>query len=91
MDSVVSALLIAFALIAATVMIHYEVLNKVSKTAPRIRVTSLRGRMLLVITGIFIAHLIEITLYAAAYYVMEEYIGLGTIAGARTEGFMDYF
>jgi hypothetical protein len=91
MGSVVTALVISFALIAATVLIHYEVLNKVSRTVPRIRFTSLRGRMLLVITGIFIAHLIEIALYAAAYYLMEEYIGLGAIGGARTEGWMDYF
>ena len=90
MLSIVYALLISFALVVATVIIHYEVLTTSFPIRGHVSV-SIRGRMLRLIAGIFFAHLVEICLYAAAYYVMHQHLGLGTISGRLGEGAMDYF
>jgi hypothetical protein len=93
MISVFYAILFAFMLVAATVIIHYEVLNSTSKIIPHLHTRFIRGRMLLVMTGIFIAHLLEISLYAGAYYVMNDHWNLGTIEGVLGPGgnYLDYF
>jgi hypothetical protein len=93
MVSVFYAILITFMLVVATVIIHYEVLNSISKIVPRLHNRFIRARILLVITGIFIAHLLEIALYAGAYYLMHDRWGLGTIEGELDLGgnYLDYF
>jgi len=93
MISAAFAITIAFALVAATVVIHYEVLNSTSRIVPHLHTRFIRGRMLLVMTGIFIAHLLEIGLYAAAYYAMHDHWDLGEIHGELELGgtYLDYF
>ncbi len=84
------ALGISAVLVLVTVFVHYEALTlswPVHSGAP----ATLRTHMLQLIGGIFAAHLFEILLYAIAFYVMHGHLGLGTIAGATTEGAMDYF
>ena len=69
-------------------MIHYESLRLTSlmelNFAPR-------KRILLVICAAFIAHLIEITLYAVSYLAIENWIGTGNIGGLPAASFYDYF
>lgn len=68
-------------LVAASVFIHYELLRlssgfiKHMDTKPRIR-------LLVVIGGAFVAHILEICLYAAAFMVMHYYWDMGSIEGA---------
>nr|WP_255536354.1 ion channel [Pacificimonas pallii] len=45
--------------------------------------------MLLVIGVIFVAHLAEVFLYALGYLVMELWLGVGTLNGAREGGGTD--
>ncbi len=91
MLSIVYALLISFVLVLATAIIHYEVLTTSFPIGRAVTAINIRGRMLRLLAGIFFAHLIEICLYAAAYYVMHEHLRLGRIAGRLGEGAMDYF
>lgn len=88
---VVYALLISFALVLATVVIHYEVLTTSFPIRGEVSPRHVRGRMLRLLAGIFAAHLLEISLYAAAYWAMHGHLGLGTISGRMGEGVMDYF
>lgn len=83
-------LLIGFFLVAITVFVHYELLRATSKIVPR---WTFRGsnRMLLVIAVLFIAHLIEIGLYAVGYYVMNEQLHLGSLGGELKNTALDYF
>ena len=83
------ALLISVLLIVATVFIHYEVLTTRWPAAGPIR--SVRSGMVRLLSAIFIAHLIEIVLYAAALYLMHGHLGLGTVTGATTGTAMDFF
>ncbi len=91
MISMLYAVLIAFALVAATVVIHYEVLRSTWLAVPHEPKHSGRNRMMMLLAGIFLAHTLEIGLYALAYYLMNNHLGLGTIAGATGGGGIDYF
>lgn len=80
----------AVALVVATVLIHYEVLRGTSRlvtTAP----IAARTRILLVLAGIFTAHILEVCLYALAYMLMSDHLGLGSVRGASTGSFADFF
>jgi len=90
MIATVYALLISAVLAVATIFIHYEVLTTSWPIRPG-AVATLRMHMIRLLGGIFIAHLIEICIYAGAYYLMHGHLGLGTITGATGEGIGDYF
>lgn len=84
------AVLIAAALVAGTVLIHYELLRLATGLLPRLTMPA-RTRMIVVIAAMLFAHMIEILLYAAAFYGMHGHFGLGQIAGEMEGGFGDFF
>jgi hypothetical protein len=59
-------------LVVATTAIHYEVLRGLSAALPRVRVPS-RGKLLVVIFSTFVAHAVEILLYAVAVYLLGNF------------------
>ena len=59
-------------LVVATPAIHYEVLHALSAFLPALRIPS-RGKLLVVILGAFLAHAVEILLYAVAVYVLGNF------------------
>ncbi len=60
--------------------IFYECLCVISRTVTK---ASTRPRifMLIMITGIFVAHVIAITIYASAYWFLVKYAGITALAG----------
>jgi hypothetical protein len=50
-----------------------------------------RAQILVVIGGVFLAHLVEVTLYAFAYYAVQTWMGLGRIDGEIEGGILDFF
>lgn len=87
---IVWTVLFAAGLVVGTVLIHYEVLRGTSRLVTTVPVAA-RSRMLLVLAGIFIAHLIEVCLYALAYSMMSDHLGLGSFEGAAAGTFADFF
>jgi hypothetical protein len=71
---------------------HYslEFLRMVSGVAGGLSIPG-RARILVIIVGVLIAHLVEVTLYAAAYYATETWMGLGRIDGEIEGGPLDLF
>ena len=82
--------LLAASLVIATVLVHYEVLRATSRLVTTVRIAA-RSRILLVLAGIFTAHLLEVSLYAFAYFLMNHHLGLGSVRGATGGGFVDFF
>ena len=74
------AAFICAALVLATTLLHYEYLRALSTVLPRLQ-TSGRGRVLVGILGVFVAHSTEIVLYGAAYYYLRDRFGLGNFSG----------
>jgi hypothetical protein len=69
------------ALLVLTTVIHYEVLRALTVG---LRVLSIppRAKLILVIFGTFVAHVLEIVLYGVAIYVLGHRFGAGTLGSA---------
>ncbi len=76
-------------LVLLTVLIHYEVLRLASILLPRLTIPP-RTRMFFVIIAAFFAHTVEVWLYAFAYYIFVNYLGLGHFEGLPVTTFMEY-
>ena len=82
---------IAISLISALVIFitwlsTYEILGKVWNVLPKLTITP-RLRVMLIGVPIFVAHIVGIWLYGAAYFLVENYTSLGRIVGQdRTYG-----
>lgn len=77
-------------LVAACVLIHYEVLRLVSRVTGEIR-SQPRQRLLVVISGAFVAHLVEICLFALVFLLMHNHWNMGEIRGAHEGSWEDFF
>jgi hypothetical protein len=82
------AVLFALALLVATCLIHYETLRVTADLVPRLDVPA-RAGILIVMTGVFVAHFLEVALYAAALASMQQ-LGLGAVGGQREGGALDF-
>lgn len=83
------AMSLSFLLVLATMLIHFEVLRRTSALLPRCGPAG-QSRVLVVMIGAFSAHMLEVSLYAGAFFVLEHGFSVGTILGQPAEGFMDY-
>ncbi len=84
------AFLITLALVVACIFIHYELLRMVSVAMPKMR-GSARRRLLSAIGVVFMAHILELSLFAIAFALMQHRWGLGEIAGAIEGSWVDFF
>ncbi len=84
-----TTVLLAMLLLVSTVLMHYEGLRVLSMAIEKIRMAP-RPRMLLVIFGVILLHVLEIALYGSAYWFAVEHWGLGEFAGIRGSGMHDY-
>ena len=89
MALVVTAL-IALALMAAAVLIHYEALRFTGELAYRLDIPP-RRRVLVVIAACISAHLLEIVLYAAVYAAFSAHPAMGTVEGTFNHTALDFF
>lgn len=81
--------IVAVLLIMLTVLaVHYEVLNNMSAHLPRLG-TSRRTKVLSAVIGCLVAHMLEILIFAVAYYIAER-LGNGALVGTLTHSFEDY-
>jgi hypothetical protein len=76
--------------VVVTVLIHYELLSILDRMTPTLSIP-VRSRMLLVIAAVLAAHLVEISLYAGAFFIMQHHLGLGSIEGAMDGSALDFF
>ena len=81
---------LTFALVVVSVLIHYEVLYGASRLMPRLSIP-VRARMPVVIAACVTAHVLEISLFAAAYGLMDKQLGMGTISGETEGSALDLF
>jgi Ion channel len=84
------AILVSLALLASTALLHYEVLLNVSRLTPHLSIP-IRSRILVVIAAVFTAHIVEVCIYAVAFYLLRDHFGLGTLEGDLEGGALDFF
>ncbi len=83
------ALLVSTALVLIVVLIHYEALRFTSLLLPRITIRP-RQRILVVMLAAFLAHAVEVWLYAIAYYFLADDLGIGHFGGTFNNDFSDF-
>ena len=74
------ALFISCALVVTTTVMHYEFLRGLSSLLPKLPWPG-RSRAAVLVLGTFFAHLLEIGLYGAAYFLLKDHFGLGAFGG----------
>jgi hypothetical protein len=82
-------LLFSSILVVACVLIHYEVLRYTSILLGRLTISP-RPRILIVMLAVFFAHTLEVWMYALAYYVVTDHLGIGSFGGTLENHFSDY-
>lgn len=83
------AILASLSLVAITVLIHYELLRSASGLIARLPGPP-RTRILPVILIVFVAHIVEAGVYAAAFLLMQTHPELGSVAGELEGNWLDF-
>lgn len=78
--------LVCLGLLVLTTVIHYEVLRGLSDALPRLAIPP-RAKLIVVILAAFLAHGIEIFLYAAAIWALVRFPAIGTLGDSARFGF----
>lgn len=69
-------------LIAATTLVHYEVLKALQARLPASPIPD-RAKVLLVVFATLAAHLVAIAMYGAGFYLLVQDLGVGSFGSAR--------
>ena len=83
-----AAMAISTLLVAANILVHYEALRVMSVYVPKLPI-AVRFKVLTVVLGCFVAHTVEVWLYAGAFLVIYN-VGLGSLKGQVEEHFADF-
>lgn len=86
----VYAMSLSLVLVLATIFIHFWMLRNTSRLLCRCA-PGTYAPTLMAVSGVFVAHLIEVALYAAAYALLEHTLEVGELLGAPGDTPMDYF
>lgn len=78
--SIAMVLVMNTLLVVAAILLHYEVLYQLARRLPQVGVAP-RYRVLLGVGVIFLAHVIEIWLFALGYLVSMRIEGIGGLSG----------
>lgn len=81
--------LISMTAVVACVLLHYEVLKWLSRFLAHLKKLH-RTRVLILILGLMLIHLIEIWLYAFGYAIVDRRADFGHLQGKLQEGWLDY-
>lgn len=84
--SLATAFLINTAVVTVTMVIHYEALFWLSKKLPKLCQIRPRLQVLVGVLCVFIVHVIEIWLFAFAFYFSSMIEGMGKLTGNLSEG-----
>ena len=83
-----SVFLVNSLIIAIAVLIHYEFLYRLARYIPIMKLSH-RFKLLLAVFGTFVAHVIEVWLFAFAYYWMNNAKGWGELSGNFNGSLLD--
>ncbi|MGB1923168.1 MAG: ion channel [Alcanivorax sp.] len=88
MSEVVFASMVSLAMVLTTVTLHYWTLAGLSALLKRW--PDFRGEILLVVMVMFVAHMVEVTLYAWVYLILDQGDTAMNLAGAVDGSFLDH-
>lgn len=84
----IATYLIISVLVAVVILIHFEVLNKLTALIPKLPIRP-RVRVLVGLFGALIAHVAEIWVFSFGYYFMIHHGGFGSLEGSFDNTLID--
>lgn len=84
------ATLLCLVLVGSCVLLHYETLRWLNDLLTRVRVIADRAKVLVAMVGAMGSHLVQIALFASAYYLLRDRFGLGQFGGAFQDVFTSF-
>lgn len=85
-----TVIILSVLLIAATILIHYEILRHTSRGASDLNVNP-RMRLWMMLSAAILSHLLHVVLYAGGYIILEDVFAVGMIAGPHSGTYSDAF
>ncbi len=76
------ALLVGFALVSVSVMTHYETLRLLNDGLGNTKFFSARAKVLAALVGAMASHLLQIAIFALAFWLLRDKFGMGGFGGA---------
>ena len=76
--------------VATAVLVHYEFLVRLSSVIPKMQIKH-RYKIVFGVFGALVAHMVEIWLFALAYYLMHNAEGWGELTGNFNGSLLDCF
>ncbi len=67
------------------IVIHYEVLYKLNSAMPKFKNIRARYKVLIAVGMIFVAHIVEIWIFALGYYAMLHFPNMGNLVGSTSD------
>lgn len=89
MNQTIAGIIISAGLVAIAVWLHFKALRHGSSYIVHLKAKAKRA-MMMIMSVIFIAHTLEIVLFALAFWLMIP-MGLGNLAGNHTSTAADFF
>ena len=84
-----AAMITSIVLVGATLLIHYDILRLASSLLPSLPIP-VRMRVVVVVFAAFLAHTLEVWLYAFAYYIFDEVFHFGYLSGELVGDWRDF-
>lgn len=84
------AALLSLTLMLACSWIHFECLRLLSSLLPRARLIENHAKVMAAITGATVSHILQIVMYAGAYYLLRDRFGLGGFGGHFQDAFSTF-
>lgn len=85
----IASIVMTVLLVIVVIFLHYEALRLISGAIEALS-GSPRRRLLLVVGGVLTAHLLEIIVFASAYYVLPQFVQ-SSLLGTFDNNWVDYF
>lgn len=82
--------LVNMLVVAIAVLVHFEALFVLSRVVPKIHANH-RVRILAGVAGVLLAHVLEVWVFAIAYYVLISKLGWGSLEGNFDGSLLDCF
>ncbi|MDX1519103.1 MAG: ion channel [Gammaproteobacteria bacterium] len=76
-------------IVSLCVMVHYEMLARISSVLPTLKIIP-RIKILVGVLGALIAHIMEIWIFALGYYLLIKTGKFGDLVGSAGNGLIDY-
>lgn len=87
----IPAVVLSTFLVSACTLLHYESLKLLNDFLPHATIIENRAKVLAALGGAMISHLLQITLFAAAYHLLRDTFGLGGFGGTFKDAFSSFF